>query len=73
MAKSEKRKRGVWLELTATYGVFNSEKTGEMEITMVSARCSECRSYSYNITQWMTRMTPFCPKCGAEMKGGGVE
>ena len=70
---TEKRKRGRWTELTASDSKISSEKTGEYEVTVVSARCSECRATSYTLTRWTTRMTPFCPKCGAEMKGGGIK
>ena len=61
------KKRGVWLELTASDSKIGGEKTGEYEAIVVSARCSECRSISYNLTQWTTRMAPFCPHCGAQM------
>lgn len=62
------KKRGKWIDVEYNVGTFNSEKTGEIELTIVNGRCSECKSYSYNICQWSIVMMKFCPKCGLEMK-----
>lgn len=34
----------------------------------ITYECSECGCSIYTI-YWMPRLTNFCPKCGAEMKG----
>lgn len=62
-------KKGKWIEKEYYVGNFNSETTGDIEITMVHGKCTECKSYSYNICQLYPVMYPYCPKCGAEMKG----
>lgn len=62
-------KKGKWIEKEYHVGNFNSETTGDIEITMVQGKCTKCKSYSYNLCQLYPVMYQYCPKCGTEMKG----
>lgn len=66
--KATPKKKGVWIEFTSEHAVIKGETIGEYEVMLSHARCSECKSITYNVTTFNAIAYPFCPKCGCAMK-----
>lgn len=62
---AEKQKRGKWQEVSFEVGEFDGDVSGKIELSIVSGKCSECKSYSYSLMQYTPTMPPYCSKCGA--------
>ena len=60
-----KEKCGKWLDVSVEVGNFKGDVTGNIEISIVYGRCSECKCYSYHLMQYTPIMPPYCSKCGA--------
>ena len=66
--KATPKKSGVWIEFTCESVVIKESSGGKYEAILSHARCSECKSISYNINTWNATTHQFCPKCGCAMK-----
>lgn len=66
--KATPKKKGVWTEFTVEHAVIKGETIGEYEVILSHARCSECKSITYNVTTFNAIAYPFCPKCGCAMR-----
>ena len=66
--KATPKKKGCWLEFSSESVVIKGENCGKYEAILSHARCSECKSISYNLNTWAVDTYTFCPKCGCAIK-----
>lgn len=65
--KAEKPK-AKWTMITFDIGDFKSRDGETYELSITSARCSNCERYSTVLQQYRPIPTRYCPHCGAEME-----
>lgn len=65
-------KQGKWLDVSFSVGEYHgdTEDTENIEITITSGKCSECRRYSYSLMQYRETMPKYCSNCGRMMENG---
>ena len=64
-----KPKQGAWDDVCMSVGTYHIPHEAPIELTIVSAKCSECGLYAYNLQQYSKEMTAYCPHCGTKMEG----
>ena len=71
MTATKNRKKKVktqWTDISFDIGDFKSRDGETYELSITSARCSNCERYSEVLQQYRPKPTKYCPHCGAEME-----
>lgn len=71
--KREKKVKAQWTMISFDVGDFKSRDGKTHELSITSAKCSNCERYSEVLQQIRPKPTQYCPYCGARMDRGDSE